>query len=186
MLQDFPNQKKIDECLNRIRVLDREIEDNKKTIKKLRKMSGKVPEEEFVNFCKIDAGDCPKRFLTNLLTHFYPKGMLKELSLTGKHGKVKLCCYIVDFLIEKCMAMYPEMKAKQIRKTISYIIFQEKMKTKKENDKRQLCETAHLLGDNVINVCKIKSGNSVGCFVRNILRELFPSCILIEFSLSGR
>jgi hypothetical protein len=36
----------------RIRALEREIEDKKKTIKKI-EMSEKVPEEEFVNFCKI-------------------------------------------------------------------------------------------------------------------------------------
>ena len=42
------------------------------------------------------------------------------------------------------------------------------------------------LTDEVINVFKIKAGNRAGRFVRNVLRELYPSSILAESSLSGR
>jgi hypothetical protein len=125
--QDLTQENELEEYINRIVLLEKEIEECNVQIKKLQS-SSELPTDEFVSMCKAKAGNSSGRFVRNLLIHFYPQSMFKELSLSGKHGKIKLSQYIFDFILKQCMKMYPKLNVKLVRKICVNIFVHERLK----------------------------------------------------------
>jgi hypothetical protein len=105
-------------CVNRNLMLEKSVEKLESEIVQLRKISRhpRLPTQEVVARCKITAGNDFGFFVRNILSYLYPKHMLEKFSLSGRDGRNKVPKQIKDFVVEKCMMLYPESKRKMILK----------------------------------------------------------------------